>query len=202
MPSRFDIVKNGVILTENQRGNSSVPKSFEQKLFYNHVLPRPGSILKIDLGSNLVGSLCHLGIYAGSNLIVESIQADGSGMIRTVSPKAFFEYSLWPDGVFIYAACGKTDGKYYPLADPEIAKRALKAAGNPDFFLLPDDGHQFAEYCITGEYDSLTGTLENVEASLAEHFQLSGPGHAPGSISASPVYWVSTGVTMNDFFPD
>ena len=177
-------------------------ESFAKKYFYDNVLPKPGSILKINLGSNLLGSLCHLGIYAGSNLIVEAVNVGGTGMIRSVSPKPFFEYSLWPDDVFIYAACGKTDGKYYPLADPEIAKRALKAVGDPNFRLLLDDGHQFVEYCITGESGWLTGTFENIEARLAEHFQLSGPGDAPGSISTSPVYWVSTGVSMNDFFPD
>ena len=179
-----------------------MPESFAKKNFYEKVLPKPGSILKINLGSNLLGSLCHLGIYAGSNLIVEAINVGGTGMIRTVSPKPFFEYSLWPDDVFIYAACGKADGKYYPLADPDIAKRALKAVGDPNFRLLLDDGHQFVEYCITGEYNWLTGTFENIEARLAEHFQLSDPGHVPGSNPASPVYWVSTGVSMNDFFPD
>ena len=194
-------------------------ESIEKNIFCDKVFPKPGSILKVDLALNPVASACHTGIYVGHNRIVEMTNDDGTGIIKKVSPKYFLNYSLWRTGVFIYVACAEKDGKYYPLAAPEIAERALEAVGNETKYnLLLDNCHLFVEYCITGKYDSLLGTLENIEASLAVKFHLRPPDskllnflldavevnvvprkkHKP----FTPIHWMSTGVSMDDSFPD
>ena len=76
----------------------------------------------------------------------------------------------------------------------------------------------FTEYCITGKYDSLLGTLENIETSLAVKFHLRLPESkllnflldmAVVNVQPrirrepfNPIHWMSTGVSINDSFPD
>ena len=178
-------------------------ESFYKNVICDKVLPVPGSILKVDLALNPVESMCHTGIYVGHNQIVEMTNDDGTGVIRKVSPKYFLNYSSWRTGVYIYVACVKKDGQYYPLAAPEIAERALEAVGNETKYnLLLDNCHLFVESCITGRQDSLVGTLENIETVLARKFHLSSTFHIPGLNTSSPVYWMSTGVASDDSFPD
>ena len=187
-------------------------ESIYKNCFCDPVLPEPGSVLKVDLALNPVPSACHTGIYVGDNRIVEMTNDDGTGIIKKVPPKYFLDYSLWRTGVFIYVACGRKNGKYYPLAAPEIAERALAAVGEKnDYNFLLDNCHKFTEYCITGKRDSLIGTLENIEAALVRKFFLperrgivSGSIVLPGLASASlpSVHWMSTGVSLNDSFPD
>ena len=186
-----------------------IVESFYKNVFCDLVLPRPGAILKVDLALNLIDSSCHTGIYVGRNRIVEMTNEEGVGIIRKVSPKYFLNHSSWRTGVFIYVACGRKGGKYYPLAAPEIAERALAAVGNEtEYNVLLDNCHMFTEYCITGKRDSLLGTLENIEAALALKFHLpAGPGipvdfPGLGPMLPSPVHWMSTGVASNDSFPD
>ena len=178
-------------------------ESIEKNIFCDKVFPKPGSILKVDLALNPIASACHTGIYVGHNRIVEMTNDDGTGIIKKVPPKYFLNYSLWRTGVFIYVACAEKDGKYYPLAAPEIAERALEAVGNETKYnLLLDNCHLFVEYCITGKQNSLIGTLENIEQILAAKFHLSSAVHIPGLNPSSPVYWMSTGVASDDSFPD
>ena len=174
-----------------------IAESIYKNVFCEKVLPLPGSVLKVDLALNPVRSACHTGIYVGDNRIVEMTNDDGTGIIKKVSPKYFLDYSLWRTGVFIYVACGRRNGKYYPLAAPEIAERALAAVGKEtEYKLLLDNCHMFTEYCITGKYDSLIGTLENIEAALIRKFCAGHP------IFSRTVHWMSTGVASNDSFPD
>ena len=178
-------------------------ESFYKNVLCDKIQPVPGSILKVDLALNPVASMCHTGIYVGNNRIVEMTNDNGTGIIKKVPPKYFLDYSLWRTGVFIYVACGKKDGKYYPLAAPEIAERALEAVGNETKYnLLLDNCHLFVEYCITGKQDSLIGTLENIEKILTRKFHFSKAIQIPGLNTSSPVYWMSTGVTIHNSFTD
>lgn len=180
-----------------------VAESLYKNFFCDKIQPEPGSILKVDLALNPVASMCHTGIYVGHNRIVEMTNDNGTGIIKKVPPKYFLNYSPWRTGVFIYVACGKKDGKYYPLAAPEIAERALEAVGNETKYnLLLDNCHLFVEYCITGKQDSLIGTLENIEKVLARKFHLPKTARIPSSNIPSPVQWMSTGVAGDGSFPD
>lgn len=194
-------------------------ESIYKNCFCDPVLPKPGSVLKVDLAAGLA---CHTGIYVGQNRIVELTNENGTGIIKKVPPKYFLDYSLVRTGVFIYVACGEKDGKLYPLAAPEIAERALAAVGNEtEYNVLLDNCHQFTEYCITGKRDSLIGTLLNIEFALVRKFHLPEPEVVPASrslwdIFGGPTYcrepdtpvpdyppwWMSTGVSLNDSFPD
>lgn len=180
-------------------------ESFCKNVFFDRVRPLPGSILKVDLGLNPVDSMCHTGIYVGDDRIVEMTNDDGIGTIQVVTPDHFLNYSLWRTGVYIYVACGRKRGKYYPLADPLVAERALKAVGRrTNYNLLLDNCHLFAEHCITGRNDSPIGTLEQVEKVLARKHRLRRKANLsrPGVISASPIYWMSTGVATGDSFEE
>ena len=195
-------------------------ESIYKNIICDPVLPKPGSVLKVDLAAGLV---CHTGIYVGNNRIVEMTNQKGTGIIKKVPPKYFLDYSLVRTGLFIYVACGIKDGKYYPLAAPEIAERALAAVGRKtEYSLLLDNCHMFTEYCITGKYDSLLGTLLNIEMALVRKFHLPEPELVHPSPSLwdifseptfcqphrrevhvdYPPYWMSTGVSLNDSFPD
>lgn len=170
-------------------------ESFYKNVFLDPVLPEPGSILKIDLALNPIPSACHTGIYVGRNRIVEMTNDDGTGIIKMVSPHYFLNYSLWRTGCFIYVACGKKDGKHYPLASRRFAERALAAVGNrTQYNFLVDNCHQFVEYCITGRKQSLIGTLEGVEAALKRELHLS-------FLESSSDLWFSTGVSLDGRFP-
>lgn len=176
-------------------------ESVYKNVLCDKVLPLPGSILKVALLMNPVDSACHTGIYVGNNRIVEMTNDGGAGIIQEVTPRHFLSYSLYRTGVFIYVACGRKDGKYYPLADPETAERALKAVGDrTKYNILLDNCHLFTEYCIAGSCDSPIGTLKGIEKALVKKHRLaeaSGGGHRH-----SPVRWMSTGVSLNDSFPD
>ena len=187
---------------------------FYKNVFCDKVLPRPGSVLKIDLVLNPIGSLCHTGIYVGNNRIVELANVDGTGVIKKVSPRCFLNYSSLRTGIFIYVACGRKNGKYYPLADPKIAERALNAVGHKtEYDFLRDNCHLFVEYCITGKRHSLIGTLENIEERLTRKFRLPKSSlsmedipeilvnPASSCLRQIPVYWMSTGVGSNGAFP-
>ena len=184
-------------------------ESFYKNVLCDQVQPKPGSILKVDLALNPFASACHTGIYVGRNRIVEMTNDNGTGIIQKVSPQYFLNYSRWRTGVFIYVACVKKDGKYYPLAAPEIAERARKAVGDrTEYDPLLDNCHLFTEYCITGKHDSRIGTLESVEAALVRKFCVP-KGAAVGKLLFSPVsglissgliHWMSTGVASQDSF--
>ena len=140
---------------------------------------------------------------------------DGNGVIRKVPPKYFLNHSSWRTGIFIYVACGKKNGKYYPLGSEDIAERAEQAIGNTvDYNLLLENCHLFTEKCIAGEKDSLLGTLGGVEGALIRKF------NPPKEISwvrdpyiytlvpqtprevVRSVFWMSTGVSVDDSFKD
>ena len=180
-------------------------EGFYKNVFCDKVLPLPGSVLKVDLGLNPVDSMCHTGIYVGNGRIVEMTNDGGIGTIQVVTPDHFLNYSLWRTGVFIYVACGRKRGKYYPLADPKTAERALKAVGDrTKYNLLWDNCHLFAEYCISGRNNSPIGTLKSVEKALIRKHRLRRTVNLsrPGSVSSSPVYWMSTGVATGGSFTD
>ena len=174
-----------------------------KNIFFDRVRPLPGSVLKVDLGLNPVESMCHTGIYVGGDRIVEMTNIDGIGTIQMVTPDQFLNYSLWRTGIYIYVACARKLGGYYPLADPRVAERALAAVGRrTKYNLLLDNCHLFAEHCITGRCDSPIGTLEHVEKVLIREHRLRRKINLfrPGAISSSPIYWMSTGVATGGSF--
>lgn len=220
-------------------------ESVYKNVFCDQIQPIRGSILKVDLALNPVASMCHTGIYVGHNRIVEMTNDDGTGIIKKVSPNYFLNYSLWRTGLFIYVACGKKNGKYYPLGSEDIAERAEQAIGNTvDYNLLLENCHLFTEKCIAGEEDSLPGNLEGGEGApvaagvVGECLPLPPIGtlggvedalirkfNPPQEISweeervdpyiktlvpqtprevriVRSVFWMSTGVSSNDSFPD
>ena len=88
-------------------GSFEMLESFYKNVICDPVLPKPGSVLKVDLAAGLA---CHTGIYVGNNRIVEMTNQNGTGIIKKVSPKYFLDYSLVRTGLFIYVACGIKDG--------------------------------------------------------------------------------------------
>jgi len=191
-------------------------ESFVKNVLCETIQPVRGSILKIDLEGGFLKSSCHTGIYVGNNRIVEMTNEDGKGIIRKVPPKYFLNFSLHRTGVFIYIACGKKNGKYYPLGSEDIAERAEQAVGEAtDYNLLLDNCHLFTERCIAGEKDSWFGTLDGVESALIQKFN---PPAEEILIKQSPlihttfpsaerfekihIHWMSTGVSSNDLFKE
>lgn len=126
-------------------------ESFYKNVFCDLVQPVRGSILKIDLDGNFFASSSHTGIYVGDNRIVEMTNVNGTGIIQDVSPHEFLTFSAHRTGVFIYVACGKKNGKYYPLGSEDIAERAERSIGNSVAYnILYDNCHLFVEDCISG----------------------------------------------------
>ena len=145
------------------------------------VKPRVGSVVKVAL---IGGTMDHSGIYIGRPIfgifgkeqIVEVTNIEGFAMVRRVSIKDFFNGVpggfKYRTGDFIYVACKQDrNGKCIAMGSKDVAKRAKAAVGQASkYYLVFNNCHMFTEYCITGIYPKVTGTILSIEKALKNKY--------------------------------
>lgn len=116
------------------------------RTFLSEVEPKPGCILKCDLGILLE----HTGVYIGRG---EIVSLNRHGHIRIESSLTFFPPGTNPESSRIYAACyGDTDEVLWAK---HVAKRARqKVDDKTKYNVLFNNCHRFTAGCITGNFNN------------------------------------------------
>lgn len=144
--------------------------SIARNVFMDQVSPKIGCVVRTDLW---LGLATHTGIYVGDNTIIEITEEDDTARVRAVTPKEFVSGGPNRTGVYIYIACGKSDGEVYALGSEDIARRAREAIGSRgEYYFMCNNCHQFTRYCVTGVDDesSTPWTVDDIVEALKKKF--------------------------------
>lgn len=132
-----------------------IRKHRPQTFSSSEVRPKPGCILKCDLGILLE----HTGVYIGNGHIVS---LNRHGNIRIESSLTFFPPGTNPKSNRIYTACYGNSKEV--LCGKHVAKRAKsKVDDKTRYNVLFNNCHRFTTGCISGNFDNDVMSFSQLE---------------------------------------